>query len=58
MSEREEKFKQLKANVEKALEDLTQISSTHSPESPEVKAAKEKRAQAEKELVDFRGTEP
>ena len=58
MSDREEQFKQLKANVEKALEELTQVSSTHDPESSEVNAAKERRAQAEKALVDFRAQEP
>jgi len=58
MSDREEQLKQLKANVEKALEELTQVSSTHDPESSEVNEAKERRAQAEKALVDFRAQEP
>lgn len=52
MTERDDK--QRKEKIQKALEDLTKASSKRSPDPDEIQHAKEKRAHAEKELVDSR----
>jgi hypothetical protein len=46
--------KKQKENIQRAVEDLVQTTSKHPPDSPEVEAAKTRRALAEKELVDSR----
>jgi hypothetical protein len=46
--------KQRKENIQKSLEDLTEASSKRSPDEDEIQHAKDKRAHAEKELVDSR----
>jgi len=44
--------KQRKEQIQKSLEDLTEASSKRSPDEDEIQQAKDKRAQAEKDLVD------
>jgi hypothetical protein len=46
--------KQRKENIQKSLEDLTEASSKRSPDEDEIQQAKDKRAHAEKDLVDSR----
>jgi hypothetical protein len=55
MTERKDKLRELEQNVQKALEDLADLSSKHDPDSDQVRNAKEQRFAAEKALVDFRG---
>jgi hypothetical protein len=54
----DEKLKDLKKNIENKVEDLAATSSEHDPESEQVKAAKHNRALAEKELIDYRNSNP
>lgn len=54
MNAHDEKTRKLKENIEQKVEDLTIASAEHDPDSEEVAAAKQKRALAEKELVDSR----
>ena len=54
MPEHDEQQKQRKEKIEKSLEDLTEASSQRSPDDEKVQQAKDKRAHAEKELVDSR----
>jgi|HubBroStandDraft_6_1064221.scaffolds.fasta_scaffold1768150_1 hypothetical protein len=46
--------KQRKEHIQKSLEELTEASSKRSPDDDEIQQAKDKRAHAEKELVDSR----
>jgi hypothetical protein len=46
--------KQRKEKIQKSLEDLTEASSKRSPDEHEIQEANDKRAHAEKELVDSR----
>ncbi|HTD53955.1 MAG TPA: hypothetical protein VK670_01135 [Silvibacterium sp.] len=46
--------KQRKEKIQKSLEDLTEASSQRSPDDEEIQHAKDKRAHAEKDLVDSR----
>jgi len=50
----EQDDKQRKENIQKSLEDLTEATSRRSPDEDEIQRAKDKRAHAEKELVDSR----
>jgi hypothetical protein len=43
-----------KQRIQKSLEELTEASSKRSPDDDEIQQAKDKRAHAEKELVDSR----
>ena len=43
-----------KEKIQKSLEDLTEASSKRTPDEQEIQNAKDKRAHAEKELVDSR----
>ena len=52
MSEHDDK--QRKENIQKSLEDLTEASSQRSPDEEKIQQAKDRRAHAEKELVDSR----
>jgi hypothetical protein len=47
------RLKELKANVEKAVEELAHTSSKYPPDSGDVREAKYKRAVEEKALFDF-----
>ncbi len=49
--------KQHKEKIQKSLEDLTEASSKRWPDEDEIQQAKDKRAHAEKELVDSRTPE-
>jgi len=46
--------KQRKENIQKSLEELAEASSQRSPDDEKIQQAKDKRAHAEKELVDNR----
>ena len=50
----EQDDKQRKENIQKSLEDLTKVTSERSPDEEKIQQAKDKRAHAEKELVDSR----
>ena len=54
MAEHDQQQKQRKEKIEKALEDLTEASSQRSPDDEKIQQTKDKRAHAEKELVDTR----
>ena len=43
-----------KQRIQKSLEELTEASTKRSPDDDEIQQAKDKRARAEKELVDSR----
>jgi rRNA processing protein Krr1/Pno1 len=53
MVTRNEKLKELKAKVERALEEMIEISCKYDEDSEELRAAEHRRALAEKELFDF-----
>ena len=50
----EQDDKQRKEKIQKSLEDLTEASSERSPDDEKIQQAKDKRAHAEKDLVDSR----
>ena len=54
MAEHNEQQKQRKEQIEKSLEELTEASSQRSPDEEKVQQSKDKRAHAEKDLVDSR----
>ena len=54
MAEQDQQQKQRKEKIQKSLEDLTEASSQRSPDEEQVQEAKDKRAHAEKDLVDSR----
>ena len=53
MTNRETRLKELKENVERALEELAETSSKYPPESGDVEEAKHKHAMEEEALFDF-----
>ncbi len=50
----EQDDKQRKEQIQKSLEDLTEATSQRSPDDEKIRQAKDKRAHAEKDLVDSR----
>jgi hypothetical protein len=53
MTDRDERIKEFKFNIERAVEELADTTSKYSSDSPEVAHAKENRALKEKALYDF-----
>ena len=54
MTEHDPQQKQRKEKIQKSLEDLTEASSKRSADEDEVQYARDRRAHAEKDLVDSR----
>ena len=54
MTEHDQQQKQIKEKIQKSLEDLTEASSKRSSDEDEIQQAKDRRAHAEKELIETR----